>query len=391
MTNKLNKMYLVSFIFTLHIALSAYVNSTFLVSIMSEKYVGILYTVASLVTLILLTNSSKILKNFGNKKITLIFLFINILSLIGLIVSKNPIITGTSFVLFMSTNTLVLFCIDIFIEHFSDQTKTGKTRGTYLTIINIAWMLSPLISTFIMTKEGGYQTIYSISLIMAILMMISLIFSVKTFKDRTYKRTPFFETFYFIKKNKGIEAIVIINFILQFFFSWMVVYTPLYLYDHIGLNWTQIGSIFTVMLAPFVILGLPVGILIDRYKISKKKLLKIGLLTMIISTSIISIVSTKEVVIWAIILFFTRVGASIIETTSEIYFFSKIKEDDAYLLGIFRDMNPVAYIIGPIIATVILIIFPFQYLFLILGIIIISGFYYVSKLEKENGIPNQNK
>ena len=73
MTNKLNKMYLVSFIFTLHIALSAYVNSTFLVSIMSEKYVGILYTVASLVTLILLTNSSKILKNFGNKKSDFLF------------------------------------------------------------------------------------------------------------------------------------------------------------------------------------------------------------------------------------------------------------------------------------------------------------------------------
>ncbi len=390
MTNKLNRMYLVSFIFTLHIALSAYVNSTFLVSIMPEKYVGILYTVASLITLVLLTNSSRILKNFGNKKITLGFLIINIISLIGLITSTNPIVTGSSFVLFVSTNTLVLFGIDIFIEHFSDKTKTGKTRGMYLTIVNIAWMLSPLISAFIMTKEGGYRTIYSISLIMAIFMMISLIFSVKTFKDKTYKRTPFFETFKFLKQNKGIQSIVIINFILQFFYSWMVVYTPLYLHEHIGLAWSEIGVVFTIMLAPFVILGLPVGIMIDKYNISKKKLLYWGFSTIIISTSIISLMSSTEVIVWALILFLTRAGASIIETTSEIYFFSKIKEDDAYLLGVFRDMNPIAYIIGPVLATVVLIILPFQYLFLILGIIIISGFYYISNLDKEknNGISN---
>lgn len=219
---------------------------------------------------------------------------------------------------------------------------------------------------------------------MAIIMMIGLIFSVKTFKDRTYKRTPFFETFSSLKKIKGMQSIVVINFILQFFFSWMVVYTPLYLYDHIGLNWSQIGEIFTIMLAPFVILGLPVGIMIDKYKVSKKKLLNIGLLIVIISTSLISVISTKEVLWWAIVLFITRVGASIIETTGEIYFFSKIKEDDAYLLGIYRDMNPIAYIIGPVIATVILIILPFKYLFLALGIIIISGFYYVSKLENNN-------
>ena len=75
--NKINRMYILSFLFTLHIALSAYVNSTFLTKIISEKYVGILYTISSLVTLIFLSRSVNILKYFGNRKFVLSSLLVN--------------------------------------------------------------------------------------------------------------------------------------------------------------------------------------------------------------------------------------------------------------------------------------------------------------------------
>jgi len=267
-TKKIKRIYILSFIFSLHIALSAYINSIFLTGIISEKYVGVLYTLASVVTLILLSNSANVLKNFGNRRLILTFLTFNMLSLVGLITSKNPYIIGASFIAFTATNTLVLFCIDIFIEHFSDPSKTGKTRGFYLTIINLAWMLSPLIASFMVTKEGGYKAIYLLAFVMVVLMTIGLVFSVKTFKDGTYKRTPFLKTFKYLKTNKHMLAIVIISFLLQFFYAWMVVYTPIYLYEHLGFSWGQIGIVFTVMLAPFVILGLPVGLLIDKYHFS---------------------------------------------------------------------------------------------------------------------------
>ena len=93
--NKINRMYILSFLFTLHIALSAYINSTFLTKIISEKYVGILYTVASLATLLLLTKSVNLLKHFGNRKFILWSLIINMISLVGMIASKNPYIIGT--------------------------------------------------------------------------------------------------------------------------------------------------------------------------------------------------------------------------------------------------------------------------------------------------------
>ena len=225
-SSKIKRMYVLSFIFALHISISAYISSVFLTEIIKEDFVGILYTIASLLTLILFTKSSSILKNIGNKRLTVIFLIINMISLVGLITSDNPYIIGSSFVLFTTTNTLIYFCIDIFIEHFGNPETVGKTRGLYLTILNIAWMVSPLISVFLITKEGGYKSIFILAFIMVLIMTIGLLFSVRTFKDKTYTKTPFLETFKYLRKNKHIFAIMLINFLLQFFFAWMIVYTP---------------------------------------------------------------------------------------------------------------------------------------------------------------------
>lgn len=381
---KINRMYILSFLFTLHIALSAYVNSIFLSNYISEKYVGILYTISSVTTLILLLKSSNILKSFGNKKLTLYLLLINMLSLTGMIASTNPYIIATSFVLFVSTNTQILFCIDIFIEHFGNKKTVGKNRGLYLMIINLAWISSPLLVSMFIKNEGGYRIIYLISFIATIIMTIGLFFSIKKFKDKSYEKTPFIETYKYLKTNHHMLMITIINFILQFFYAWMVVYTPIYLFKHIGFGWSELGIIFTIMLSPFVIFGLPIGILIDKYHMSKRILLYIGFIIISISTLLISIMTTKSIILWAIILFMTRVGASIIETTSEIYFFTHIKEEETFLLSVFRDMMPIAYIIAPLIATLVFIYLPFNYLFIVLSIILISGLYYIPHLKQND-------
>ena len=386
-------MYILSFLFSLHISLSAYVNSTFLIKIIPENYVGLLYTVASIITLLLLAKSAGILKRLGNRKLTLGFLVVNMISLIGLITSINPYVIAMSFIGFSTTNVLIYFCIDIFIEHFGDPKTIGKTRGLYLTIVNIAWVISPLI-TGLLISNGGYTTIYLIALITTLIMTLGLALSVRKFSDTTYRKTPFLVAYSYLKSNRHMLAITLVNFILQFFFVWMVIYTPIYLHQHLGFNWDQLGVIFTFMLLPFVIFGLPVGILIDKYHVNKRKLLFAGFIIMSISTFFIASITTKSIVLWALVLFLTRVGASIVEVTSEIYFFTHIKEEDAFLLGVFRDMSPVAYIIAPLIGSLIFAYLPFKYLFIILAFIVLGGLYYVNHLRHTHGpttIPNSNK
>jgi MFS family permease len=380
---KIKKFYILSFLFTLHIALSAYVNSTFLTKFIDEKYVGLIYTFASIITIVLLSQSTNILRHLGNKRLTLSLLILNMFSLVGLITGTNTYLVIVSFATFLITNSLIFLCLDIFIEHFGDPKTIGKTRGMFLFFVSLAWMISPLITSYLI-KVDGYEAVYLLAFGATILMTLGLFFSVKTFKDKIYKRTPFFETYKYLKENQHMLAITIINFILQFFYAWMVVYTPIYLHQHIGLNWQQTGIIFTIMLSPFVLFELPIGFLIDKYNVRKKTLLYFGIIIMGISTLIIPFILTKSILIWGIVLFLTRTGASLIEATSEIYFFTHIREEDTHLLGVYRDMTHIAYIVAPLIATIIFIFLPFKYLFLILGIIIFLGFYYIPKLKHNN-------
>jgi MFS family permease len=386
-------MYILSFLFSLHIALSAYVNSTFLTRIISEDYVGILYTIASVVTLLLLSESSIILKHLGNRKFVLWLLLINMMSLIGMITSHNPYIIGGSFMGLFITNTLVFFCLDIFIEHFGNPKTIGKTRSMYLTVGNVAWLISPLITAILITQEGGYLTIYIIALVACCATILGFIFSVRKFSDRTYTKTPFLETYQYLQTNKHMLSITIIDFILQFFYVWMVIYTPIYLHTHLGFGWDKLGVIFTIMLVPFVLFEFPVGVIIDKYHVKKRNLLMLGFAIMACSTLSIAYTTTLNIAVWAMILFLTRTGAAIVESTAEIYFFTHVTEEDAFLLGIFRDMSPVAYIVAPLVATMVFVFLPFRYLFVVLTIIILCAFYYIRHLKHnhEPTLPTANQ
>lgn len=391
--SKIQRMYILSFLFTLHIALSAYVNSTFLTQIISEKYVGLLYTTASVITLLLLARNTNFLKNFGNRKLSIILLCINMLGFVFLIGSQNPILISLAFVSILATNTLIILCLDIFIEHFGNPTTIGKTRGLYLTINNLAWVLSPLVTGILITREGGYVTIYSLALVTTLIMTLGLIFSVTNFSDKKYVKAPLIQSYKYLQKNTHMLAITIINFILNFFFAVMVIYTPIYLINHIGFNWSELGVIFTIMLMPFVIFGFPTGLLIDKYKVSKRKILYVGFMIIILSTLSIAFISNTNIALWALVLFLTRMGASIIETTSEVYFFTHIKEEETYLLSIYRDMTPVAYLIAPLFATVVFMFVEFKYIYIILSVILASAFYYIKRLKHnhEYTIPNTNQ
>ena len=377
----LRRIYIISFLFSLHIAISAYVNSTYLTKILPEKYVGIIYIMASLLELLALSNTSVILKNLGNRKLTLATLAINLLSLGIIINTQNAFLIGLAFVGFLATNVLFFFCLDIFIEHFGDKEEIGRTRGAYLTISNLAWMLSPMITGALITKEKGYKAIYILAFCMTTVIALFFLFSKSYFKDRHYEKTPFLKTYKFLNTNKHIKAITMISFILNFFYAWMVVYTPIYLIGHIGLSWKEVGFVFTFMLAPFVLFGLPTGILIDKYHVRKRTLLSIGIIIASLSTISITFLNTKSLLVWAIILFLTRTGATTIETVSEIYFFTHVKEEEAGLLSIFRDMSPVGYLVGAFLGSAFLSFFPFKYIFIVLGVIVLFAFYYVPKLK----------
>lgn len=367
-------LYILGFIFAFTSAIPAYVNSSFLKSLTNEQVIGVFYIISSIFSLLSLIYIPKLLKKFGNYKVTLFLTILYFLNFLGLAFFQNIFLILFCFVISGSMATSIYFNIDVFIEHNSTDIKTGSIRSIYLTCINLAWLSSPWLAGMLV-GESSYRRIYlTVALIMIpIILIVSS--NLKDFHDQEYKTFNIFETIKSIRKNNDIKSIMFSSFLLQLFYSWMVIYTPIYLNEYLGFGWGTIGIIFSIMLLPFVFIQIPLGYLADKV-IGEKELLSIGYIIMGISTAVIPFIHDNNFLLWAWILFMTRVGAATVEIMNDTYFFKKVDDVNLNIINLYRAVNPLAYIIAPLIATILIFFIPIVNIFYILGLLMIFGLRY---------------
>lgn len=374
-----NIIYLAGFLFSIPIALTSYVNSSALETYISKNYIGLLYAISSLLTILSLLSLPKILTRFGNRITTIIFSILCFISLLLLAFIKIKFIFIFAFILFFISGNFVIATLDIFMEDFSKSKKVGSLRGIYLTAMNLAWVIAQMISGSIIAKSS-LQGIYLYSALILLPFVFIFNFFLRDFKDPIYKKVAIKKTIKAFIKDRHISKIYLINLILRFFFAWMIIYMSIYLREVIDLNWTQIGMIYSIMLLPFVLLSYPLGKLSD--KIGEKKLLIWGFVFIISFTLIIPIIQTNVLWIWMFVLFFTRVGAATIEVMTESYFFKVVNEEHADAIAFFRNTGPVAFVLAPLLAVIILIFIPsFSFIFYILSIILLFGLLVTLRLQ----------
>ena len=360
-----------SFLFTLHMALPVYVNSSFLGGVVGERFVGLVYTTASALSIVTFVFIARFLKRFGSRRVTLALAILELVALGTLAFTDGSVFIITAFFGHFVGTALFGFTLDLLLEHYSTDDKTGGIRGLFLVSANIAWVLAPLIAGEILTN-GDYWKIYTASVILLIPVFFILAKSFRAFKDPEYRIYPMRKTFRDIRKSPDISGVFSASFLLQFYFSWMVIYTPLYLHSYLNFSWSDIGIMFSVMLIPYVLIEIPLGKLADS-RFGEKETLAAGFAILAISTVVISFIRTDSVLIWTAILFVTRIGASMVEVMSETYFFKKVRDGDAHIVSFFRTMRPWAYVAGPLVASFFLALVSFQYLFLLLGTLMFLG------------------
>ncbi len=371
---KLNTLFLSTIFISLHYALIIYVNSSFLSKFFSENQVSYLYIIGSIINTILLLNASKVLEKIGIYKFTIYAVVIEFIATFGLFISLSPFLVGLYFLTHLITISLLLFSFDILVEDFTkDNSKTGSIRATYLTITNITIFVSPILVAFLLVNNV-YSNVYIISAVL----LIPLYYMIKRLKDVHIAKINHIrlrETTMEYIKSKDLYNVFVTQFLLQLFYAFMIVYTPIYMSQFIGFSWSEIGIIFTVMLLPFVIFEIPVGELAD-YKYGEKEFMTIGFVIMGLATICVSFVTVKVFWIWALVLFMTRIGASFVEVTSDSYFFKRVDQEKTDVISFYRITRPLSFIIAPLIATVTLGFIPFQYMFIIIGSIMIVGAHY---------------
>ena len=160
--------------------------------------------------------------------------------------------------------------------------------------------------------------------------------------------------------------------LLFFFFSWMVIYIPLHLARTVGFEWDRIGIILSIALLPYILLEYPLGHLADT-RFGEKEIMTVGFILIGLFTLPLGLIASVSFFFWAFFLFATRIGASMVEIMTETYFFKKIDVTNSDFLSVFRMAEPLAYVVAPLAASLLLVFVPTQYLFAILGLVMIAG------------------
>ena len=359
-----------SFLLGFSDAILLYITSTYFKLASGMENVSIFYVLAYVTLLLVLLNLHKLTKKLGSVNIFLLALFFKII-IIAFLAGLQPGFWGVFLlVLYVLLAGMEWVSLDALLEGFSRDKESGRIRGKHLTILNAGLLLGPFLSTRLLEHFGFFGVFFFLLVFNIFIFLLDLI-KLRAVNNVFKKDISVSNLIKKILKRKNVLAIYYIALVLDFFYALMIIYTPIYLFD-LGLGWDKIGIIFTIMLLPFVFLQYPMGILADK-KTGEKKLLLFALCVMAFFTLACYFTHSQEIVIWSIVLFGTRVGASMVEILRDSYFYKRIDGEDIDLIDFFRTAMPVGYILAALISSLLLLFFPLKAIFILLTVVIFSA------------------
>jgi hypothetical protein len=373
-------LYALGLLLAVSAALPAYMQSSFLASFVSLEIVSLFFVAANLITVFCIAFFPRTIKNLGNFLSSKLTLAGYALSLFLLMRADTATTALLGLIMFTVFSNLMWINMDLLVESFSKDSKTGRIRTTYFTFINAGWILAPALSSYLISLSGYPVAFFAAACLVIPAFLLFLSKKKELNGVICYGQDDPIIIIKDIWKNRNLRGIFSIAFLLQVFYSTAVVYIPIYLNQVIGLSWKELGLAFSIMLLPFVIFEIPAGILADK-RYGEKEILFVGFSIIIISLLMFFLLKSTSIWIWIIILFFSRVGAALIEAMRETYFFKLVDVEDVGHINIFRTAAPLGYIAGPIIALPIISCLPMNYLFLVIAIVSLSGLAFTASLK----------
>jgi MFS family permease len=186
-----------------------------------------------------------------------------------------------------------------------------------LAVLHIGILISPVIGGYILSVSS-FAALYTV----AALVLIPYLFLVHHYlhhiKEPAYHSLTLIKTAKYAMRDKNIRAALVAKFMVETFYAVMVIYLPLYI-TTLGIPLTSyLGFIIPIALIPLVILPYELGVLADT-KYGEKEMMIGGVLILIIAATLCIIVTSSHIFIWALLLLFSRIGASLVDTMAYTY------------------------------------------------------------------------
>lgn len=373
-------VFLSFFLMSFHAYLILYINSTFLEKYISPEHIGYLFSIGAFITLLILFSAPQIIRKFGAFKLTIALFLIEFIAVgfIGFVTITPAIII--LFVTYRGVVGTLMYILDLYLESASKKEEnTGKIRGLYFTLSNATLIVSPAIAGLI-ANETNFERVYILSSLFIIPVLFIITRNLRGEAKNIEAPRNMLQAVPVALKDRNLRNILVARTLLQFFYVIMVVYVPVYLLDSLGFSWKQIGFMLTFMLLPFALFQFPAGYLADK-KFGEKELLILGFIFVATFTLIFALIGKPIFVLLAIILFMTRVGASVVEIMTESYFFKHVDEDNGGLISMFRATSPFAYLVSPLLGSLALSFLGFEAMFGILGLLMYTGIFFALRIK----------
>ncbi len=374
--------YVLSVIFNFHGLLVAYSNSSYMEGFTSPEVVGLLYSISSALAVLAFLFFTRILHRFGNVRLTLYLTLIEMFALMLLGFAFGGATTIVAFVVFMTINPLLYLNIDIFSETLTgkNETGTGSARGLALALMSTAAALAPFSLALIVGDDTDrLHLVYFVSAGIFTFFIALVAIHFRTFTDPHYEHLDVLKTLAGFWRRRHLRNVFFAHFMLQFFFSWTIIYIPLYLATGIGFSWDIIGSIIGVGLLAYAVFEYPIGLLAD-HRYGEKEMMALGFVILALTASWISFMASASILAWMLLMFINRAGASLVEVTTESYFFKHTTGSDANIISFFRLARPLALMAGSLAGSVALLYLPFNLIFIVLALAMAMAIFFVIPL-----------
>ncbi len=331
-------------IFGFSMAILTFTMAPYLQRALGTNNISVVYLIPEVIVLICFSWFLGRVGRAGKMVVFFFLVFFQILLLSAVISFEGTRMSTFFIVIHLAILPFLMILLDMLLEAHSRDEDTGRVRGMYIFFASFGFLIAPVIAGSLVDRYGFSSLFFVAILCYVVMFLLALSRYLSEGTPEILNKISLLEIAQRLLRDGDIGRIYIISLLLEGFYVMSVITFPLYLIK-MGLTLSQSGLIFTVMLLPFILFAYPAGRLAD-IRWGEKEILVSAMIFLGIVLLVISRVETGSMYVWMALFFSTRIGASLMETMRDSYFFRKVGGEDVELISFFRTARSIGILIA---------------------------------------------
>jgi MFS family permease len=333
--------------------LVSYTLVSYLSTFIPAASIGFAIAAGSVVAVGIFPFMPKLVERYRAQQLALYLAFAELILLFAVAAAPHTIASAAFVVLVIAIQPLLYYNLDLLLEATIDnEGTTGRVRTLFLTGGNIGALVAPLLIGTLLAKTDTYSYIFFAAA--AAITPFVVLFSARTLPEGAIvSATHIRDTFLRLAEDRDLAAVTVGHLILYLFYFWAPLYVPVYLHGVLGIPWSALGWMFSIMLLPYLLIEYPAGWVADRI-LGDKEMMLAGFLIMGASLAAVgAITASTPILLVVLVLVGTRTGAAFAESMTEGHFFRRVSERDIVSVSVFRGVWPLANAIAPLLGSLL--------------------------------------